>query len=958
MTFHPTRLNIKFLCFILFSFILVLSCGKDSDILSDSILNEASQSIEDRNSRESESEDNIIEDTETEDISEIEEEEPQLYLESRTTTFFPIQDAYIHDGEGVNHEVIRLQTNSRKSYLLFDLSPIDSIGGAIVNVEFQFTIYKDDGDGEINIHKGSTLKWHEDDLNEDTAPEANIVLGSIDKTYELEKTESVELLASEILPENTTIILEQANGDDVAIASKEHATEEAPKLIITYETAIDAESIEEYILEENIVSEEEEEEEEEEEITLNVEASSDITKGEAPLEVTFNAEASSENAEIVSYQWDFKDGSSSDSKSPTHIFDEKGIFKVEVKATDENELSNSNTITIVVGEHENEAPVAIASANKTEGTIPLKITFNGEKSSDDIEIKSYLWDFKDGSEKDNTENPSHTFTKAGTYKVELIVTDDEGLTNTKTVTIRAEEPENEGPTAKLTADTTSGEVPLKVKFSAKNSSDDNEIKTYLWDFKDGKSSSISPTHTFDEAGTYEVELTVTDDEGLSDTATISIEVKEPANEKPNADATANTTKGEAPLKVEFSANKSTDDKEITQYIWDFDGNGSSTDDNPIQTFSQTGTYKVKLTVKDAEGLTDSDYITITVEEEELVTPTSNADVRYWQGQFDSQWSKDRSEAYSMSNSRGRNQEYYYLGLYIDGLSSMWQATGDNGYLDTALELINNTVDDAKSVGGGYLGWPASDGNKYNLWDSYYWRHVATLLRVISQTSSIKNSSKYKNQYNKLLEFSEKNIWDRYESSGINQFYRSRTHMASHWARIGMELYVITKKNKYKEVFENISYGTMYGEPSNLRDQIYDNPKNSSAYAWDQTWGVRKGSNIQDTSHAGVIISFMVLAKENGMYWKQSDLNALIKTVNVIWVGAEKITENIDATGGYASKGRLHEWFYLARYNQSLQNRIKNDYQSNPHLNYFGSQVLGIAALNAKILSDGKAVYPR
>ncbi|MBM1106773.1 PKD domain-containing protein [Aurantibacter crassamenti] len=951
MSFYPTRPQVQFLCFTIISILLVLSCSKDSDLLKNSILNDDIQSIEDRDSQ---NETEII-DEEIEVSPEI-ELEAEVLLESRTTKFFPIQDAYLNDGDGVNHDVIRLQTDKRTSYLLYDLSAIDSIGGEIINTEFQFTIFKDGGDGEIKIHKGAVLKWHEDEINATTAPETQLELGSIDKTYEIGQTETVELDASLMSAENTTIILEQLEGNDLAIASKENPTAQAPILVITYETAVDAGAIEDYMSAESIVSEEDDKDE----VVvneLNIEVTADKIKGDAPLKVVFTSnESSADDVLIKTYNWDFKDGTTTDSQNPTHTFNEVGIYKVELSVTDEENRTNSTTLTIVVGEHKNVAPVAKATADKTSGEAPLKVKFNGKSSTDDLEIKSYLWDFKDG--KSTSISPTHTFEKAGTYIVEFTVTDEEGLSDQESITIEVKESKNDAPIAKATADKTSGEAPLKVRFSGKDSSDDTEIKSYSWDFKDGKSSSINPTHTFDKAGKYIVEFTVTDEDGLSDQVLITIEVDEPANEKPSADAAANKTKGEVPLVVEFSSKKSTDDKKITNYTWDFDGNGTATDENPTLTFNQPGTFKVKLTVEDAEGLVDSDYITITVEEEEVAIPSTSADVRYWKERFDSQWSQDRSEAYSMSNSRGRNQEYYYLGLYIDGLSSMWQATGDNEYLDTALELIYNTVDDAKSVGGGYLGWPASDGNEYDLWDAYYWRHVSTLLRIIHQSSSIKNSSKYKNQYKELLAFSEKNIWDRYYNANLKKIYRSRTHMASHWARIGMELYIITGKSKYKEVFENISYGNMVDEPSNLRNQLYDNPKDASAYAWDQTWGVRKGSNIQDTSHAGPIVSFITLAYENGMYWKKSDANALLRTIDVVWTGPDNIKLNVDGSGGDGAKGRLHEWFYLARYSQSLQNRIKKDYQSNPHLNFFGSQVLGIAALNSKILSDGSAVYPR
>jgi len=180
-------------------------------------------------------------------------------------------------------------------------------------------------------------------------------------------------------------------------------------------------------------------------------------------------------------------------------------------------------------------------------------------------------------------------------------------------------------------------------------------------------------------------------------------------------------------------------------------------------------------------------------------------------------------------------------------------------------LINETVDDARSVGGGFQGWPASDGRTHPL-------------------------------------------WDRYDNTGqTHNFYRTKTHMTSHWARIGLELYLITGKSKYRQVFNNISYGSMIGRPSNLRNQMFSNPQDSNAYAWDDEWGVSYGSNIQDTSHGGAIVSMIVTAYDQGLYWKKSDINALLKTVNVVWTGPDTIKENVDGSGGNASRGRLHEW---------------------------------------------------
>ncbi|TRZ43495.1 malectin domain-containing carbohydrate-binding protein [Robertkochia solimangrovi] len=76
---------------------------------------------------------------------------------------------------------------------------------------------------------------------------------------------------------------------------------------------------------------------------------------------------------------------------------------------------------------------------------------------------------------------------------------------------------------------TTGDAPFEVEFSSAGSSDDVAITGYLWDFGDGSTSSeANPTHIYETPGTYEVTLTVNDEEPLNDTTeAITIIVNEP-----------------------------------------------------------------------------------------------------------------------------------------------------------------------------------------------------------------------------------------------------------------------------------------------------------------------------------------------------------------------------------------------------------------------------------------------
>ena len=76
----------------------------------------------------------------------------------------------------------------------------------------------------------------------------------------------------------------------------------------------------------------------------------------------------------------------------------------------------------------------------------------------------------------------------------------------------------------------SGTEGVAISFDGSNSTDpDGTIVSYLWDFGDGENSTIqNPNHLYNQNGTYTVTLTVSDDDGLSDTITTEVTVVEAA----------------------------------------------------------------------------------------------------------------------------------------------------------------------------------------------------------------------------------------------------------------------------------------------------------------------------------------------------------------------------------------------------------------------------------------------
>ena len=83
--------------------------------------------------------------------------------------------------------------------------------------------------------------------------------------------------------------------------------------------------------------------------------------------------------------------------------------------------------------------------------------------------------------------------------------------------------ENQPPIASVSANPTSGEVPLTVVFVGAGSDSDGTVESYCWDFGDGLTSDIkNPSHTFHNDGAYTVILTITDDDDTTATDTVMV----------------------------------------------------------------------------------------------------------------------------------------------------------------------------------------------------------------------------------------------------------------------------------------------------------------------------------------------------------------------------------------------------------------------------------------------------
>jgi len=180
------------------------------------------------------------------------------------------------------------------------------------------------------------------------------------------------------------------------------------------------------------------------------------------------------------------------------------------------------------------------------------------------------------------------------------------------------------PYADFAANVTSGPEPLTVEFIDQSMYFDS-IESYAWDFGDGNitvTSSPSIVHTYVQNGTYTVSLTVNGTragEIVVDTEA-KVNYIEVYDTEPTADFYAEPTSGLKPLTVSFYDNSTSYDG-IVAWEWDFGDGTNSTERNPTHTYTEAGTYTVKLTVIETDGDTDMCIKENCITVEETAVPT-------------------------------------------------------------------------------------------------------------------------------------------------------------------------------------------------------------------------------------------------------------------------------------------------------------------------------------------------
>ncbi len=296
----------------------------------------------------------------------------------------------------------------------------------------------------------------------------------------------------------------------------------------------------------------------------------------------------------VSYLWKFGNpgDSTSTAVNPTFTYPSLGIWNVSLTVTNG---TCSNTITRQINLTSEIADFTTPKTSICKNEI-ITITAIGSTPAN---VSSYQWSINGGALFSGGQSIQTSFPTSGTYSIQLIMTDNNGCVDSKTVmnylTVS-------GPVAGFNTIDTGGCKNTVVRF-ADLSTPAGTIREWSFDFGDGKQqvfTALPFTHQYTDTGFFNVKLTVKDNLGCTD---VLLKQNQVRITSPKADFSSISKIFCANVDLQF---KDSSRYNITSYNWSFGDGGTSNLKDPLHTYTgRDSVYTVKLTVTDTVGCMDS-----------------------------------------------------------------------------------------------------------------------------------------------------------------------------------------------------------------------------------------------------------------------------------------------------------------------------------------------------------------
>lgn len=310
---------------------------------------------------------------------------------------------------------------------------------------------------------------------------------------------------------------------------------------------------------------------------------------------TIGLQSSTQN--IIAYNW------SDNSNTSTILVNNPGTYWVNVlnvtgcQASDTIEVTTSGVLANVNFTVPN--AFCLGDTSYFTNTSAVQSPYN---------ITGYQWNFGTSTDTSTLQNPTFYFDSAATYTVSLEVTADSGCVSSLAKTVQV----FNKPSTKFSYQIGCAGAPIGFSDQSVGVAND-AINQWLWTFGDDSTSTQrNPSHVYAQAGIYAVSLKVTSATGCQSTFTDTLEVYPELVADIGAE---NLCFGETTQFTDASPAFSN-----ISWIWDFgDFTGISTQKNPTHNYTQTGSFLVSLTVKNALGCEKTTFDTISI----VQSPTAN-----------------------------------------------------------------------------------------------------------------------------------------------------------------------------------------------------------------------------------------------------------------------------------------------------------------------------------------------
>jgi len=365
-------------------------------------------------------------------------------------------------------------------------------------------------------------------------------------------------------------------------------------------------------------------------------AGADITLTLPTNSTTLNGSGTDADGTIASYLWARVSGpatftlGSPNAATTTLTGLVQGTYIFRLTVTDNSGATGTDNVTIIVNAAPNQPPTANAGSDITITLPTNSVTLVGSGTDPDGTIASYAWTKASGPAGGTLGSPNAATTTVtgltqGTYVFTLTVTDNNGATATDNVTVIVNAAANQPPTANAGNNITITLPTNSTTLNGSGADADGTITSYAWikvsgpaTFTIGTPNAATTTLTNLVQGVYVFRLTVTDNNGATDTDDVTVTVNPAANQPPTANAGNNITITLPTNSTTFNGSGSDPDGTIASYLWTWvSGPATYTLGTPnAATTTLTnlvqGVYVFRLTVTDNSGATATDDITVTV----------------------------------------------------------------------------------------------------------------------------------------------------------------------------------------------------------------------------------------------------------------------------------------------------------------------------------------------------------